>query len=72
MRETYNRAFKEWKENVSYFASLVMTLNHQIWNWYQRNDTLARLYDSLWKKAHEYGSRHFKGKDAEYYFNFLD
>ena len=72
VRDTYNRAFKEWKDNVEYYASFVMTLNHQIWNHYQTNKKLARVYDELWKKAHAYGSDHFKGKDAEYYFSFLD
>ena len=72
IEDTYNRAFAEWKDNVEYFASFVMTLNHQIWNWYQKNEEYGRLYDSLWRKADAYGSEHFKGKDAEYYFSFLD
>jgi hypothetical protein len=72
IEDTYNRAFKEWKDNVEYFASFVMTLNHQIWFWYQKNDTIAKVYDSLWKKAHAFGSEHFKGDDATYYFTFLD
>ena len=72
IRDTFNRAFREWKTNVRYFASLVMTLNHQIWNWYGKNDDYGRLYDELWHKADEWGCSHFTGEDAEYYFNFLD
>ncbi len=73
IRDTYKRAFAEWKDNVKYFASLVMTLNHQIWRWHERNnDKLGRLYDELWRKADEWGCNHFKGEDASYYFNFLD
>ena len=72
VRDTYNRAFRGWKHNVEYYASFVMTLNHQIWNHYQTNEKLARVYDELWKKADNYGRDHFKGKDAEYYFSFLD
>jgi len=73
IRDTYNRAFSEWKDNVNYFASLVMTLNHQSWNWYEKkNDTLGLLYDALWSEADSYGCTHFKGKDLEYYLEFLD
>lgn len=73
VRDTYRRAFKEWKNDVEYYASFVMTLNHRLWMWYERkNDRMAKLYDELWRKADEYGCGHFKGEDAEYYFRFLD
>lgn len=73
VRDTFKRAFREWKENVEYYASFVMTLNHRLWMWYDKgNGQMARLYDELWKKADEYGCDHFTGKDAEYYFSFLD
>lgn len=72
IRDTYKRAFSEWKDNVQYFASLVMTLNHKIWMWYEKDEKIARVYDELWKKAHNFGSGHFKGEDAKYYFTFLD
>ena len=72
IKDTYKRAFDEWKDNVDYYASLVMTLNHLIWHHYQTNEPIARVYDELWRKAHSYGVKHFKGKDLEYYVNFLD
>lgn len=72
IRDTYRRAFDEWKDNVEYFASFVLTLNHQIWDWYRKDEGIARLYDELWHKANAWGIGHFKGKDAEYYFRFLD
>lgn len=73
VKDTYNRAFANWKDNVDYFASLVLTLNHLLWYHYDKgNVQRAMVYDALWKKAHSYASNHFKGKDAEYYFNFID
>lgn len=72
IKDTYNRAFNEWKDNVEYFASFVMTLNHQIWNWYKKDEKIGKLYNDLWEKAHNFGSEHFKGEDASYYFSFLD
>ena len=73
VKDTFKRAFNEWKENVEYFASFVMTLNHLIWYWHEKGDeNRAELYDSLWRKADEWGCTHFKDADAEYYFSFLD
>ena len=73
IRDTYQRAFKGWKDNVEYFASLVMTLNHKIWIWYERgNNEYAAIYNELWEKADQYGRETFKGEDATYYFQFLD
>lgn len=72
IKDTYKRAFEGWKDNVEYYASFVMTLNHKIWEWYEKDEKLARLYDELWRKADEYGRNYFEGEDAEYYFEFLD
>ena len=73
VRDTAKRARAEWKDNVQYYASLVMTLNHRIWFWHDRgNEKMARLYDELWRAAHRFGCEHFKGEDAMYYYEFLD
>ena len=31
IQDTFNRAFKEWKENYKYLTELVLVLNHKIW-----------------------------------------
>ena len=72
IKDTYNRAFNEWKDNVEYYASLVMTLNHKIWEWYEKDEAVAKLYNELWMRADDYGRDNFKGKEAEYYFNVID
>lgn len=73
IRDTYKRAFEGWKDNVEYFASLVMTLNHKIWFWYEHgSENFTNLYNELWEKADQYGMANFKGEDATYYFQFLD
>ena len=73
IRNTYERAFNEWKNNVQFFASLVCTLNHQIWNHHEAgNEAIARVYDELWKKADAFAYDHFTGKDIKYYSDFLD
>ncbi len=73
IKDTYRRAFSEWKTNVEYFTELVMVLNHKIWQHYEAGrEQLARLYDELWREANSFGLENFKGKDLEYFWQTLD
>ena len=71
IRDTYRRC-REWKDNMEYWASLVMTLNHKIWQWHEKDVAVAAVYNELWTYADDWGREHFKGDDAEYYYDFLD
>lgn len=72
VKDTFDRAFKEWKNDVVYMAEFVMVLNHKIWDYYQTNEPLARVYNDLWIKADNYCRDNFKDKDLSYYYNFID
>ena len=72
VKDTLNRAFKEWKNDVKYMAELVVVLNHKIWEHYETNEPLARVYDKLWRETDNFCREHFKGEDLSYYFNFID
>lgn len=50
VQDTFNRAFAEWKSNYIYLTEMVMVLNHKIWQWYQKNDELSKLYDKSGNK----------------------
>lgn len=72
VQDTFNRAFKGWKNNYVYLTEFVLVLNHKIWQHYETNEPLARLYDKLWRKADEWACKHLKGEEAEYYYRVLD
>lgn len=72
VKDTFNRAFKEWKSNYKYLTELVMVLNHKIWQKHETNYALAKVYDELWRKADEWACENLKGEEAEYYFRTLD
>ena len=72
IKDTFNRAFNEWKNDVKYFTELVMVLNHKTWNFYDTDRDLAYVYNTLWKEANSYGLNHFKGDDLRFYINVLD
>lgn len=72
VRDTYKRAFKEWKNDIIYMTELVMVLNHKIWQHYENQSSLAEVYNELWLEADEYGINHFKGDELDYYIRTLD
>ncbi len=85
IRDTYKRAFEEWKTNTEYITELVLVLNYKIWNF----DALAKkagispedkaryeqyeaVYDELYHECDEWCRENLKGEDAAYYFRTLD
>lgn len=72
VKDTFNRAFKEWKDNYKYLTELVMVLNHKIWEHYETNEPLARVYNELWEKAQNYGYEHLKDDELTYFWKTLD
>ena len=72
VKDTFNRAFKEWRTDHIYLTELVMVLNHKIWQHYQNNEPLARVYNNLWEKADAYAMDNLKGEELEYYLRTLD
>lgn len=74
IRDTYHRAFSEWKDNYKYLTELVMVLNHKIWQHYDpREDSpLARLYNELWEEADLWAQENLKGEELDYYYQVLD
>lgn len=69
---TYNTAFRFWKDNYKYLTELVMVLNWKIWQWYDTNEPLARLYNDLWEKTQSYGYDNLKDDELTYFFTTLD
>ena len=84
VKDTYERAFKEWKSNTEYITELTLVLNHKIWCWYdavQRitdptlksyADRLSHLYNDLWEQNDQWCMDHLKGEAADYYFRVTD
>lgn len=73
IKDTYKRAFNEWKTNVKYITELVMVLNHKIWYYYYENNMkLSKLYDTLWRKADGWCVDNLKGEDLNYFYRTTD
>ena len=73
VKDTFNRAFKEWKDNYKMLTALVIALNHKIWQHYEaENNELALVYDELWKKADQYAFDTLKDDELEYFIEVTD
>lgn len=73
IKDTYNRAFGEWKSNVEYVTELVIVLNHKIWQHYENgNNSYAALYDELWRECDNWCVDNLKGDDLDYFYATTD
>ena len=71
IKDTYERAFNEWKGNIKYMTELSMVLNHKCWH-FEYNQQLCELYCELWEKVDGYIMSKFKGDDIQFYLNITD
>lgn len=72
VKDTFNRAFKEWKNNTVYVTELALVLNHKIWQHADRNNNLAHVYDELWRKIDHWCCTNLKDDDLSYYYQTTD
>lgn len=72
IKDTFKRAFENWKDNYEYLTELVMALNWKIWEHYESNEKVARVYSDLWEKADGYAMDNLKGEELRYFLSTTD
>lgn len=72
IKDTFNRAFNEWKDNYKFLTELVMVLNWKIYEHYKNNNTYAKLYNDLWSEADRYAVDNLKDEEANYFYDITD
>ncbi|WP_290087836.1 hypothetical protein [Muribaculum intestinale] len=76
VKDTFRRAFAEWKGNYKYLTELVMVLNHKIAYHYNpakgAPNVLANLYNELWEEADSYANTHLEGEEYAYFYSITD
>jgi hypothetical protein len=72
IRDTFMRAFTEWRKDYIYLTELVIVLNHKIWQWYEKDEKYARLYNELWEVADSYACNNLKGEEASFFYQITD
>lgn len=72
IKDTYKRAFEEWKGDHKYLTELAMALNWKIWEHYDRNNQYAELYNDLWIKTDLWAQNNLEGEELAYYYRTTD
>ena len=72
IEELCETLFEKNKNNVKYLTELVLVLNWKIWDYYETDENIARVYDKLWRKLDEYCCENLKWEEARYYFRKTD
>lgn len=73
IKDTYKRAFTDWKDNTVYVTELVMVLNWKAWEHSAKhNKKYTMLYTDLYYIVHKWCIDNLKGKDRQYYFETID
>ena len=72
VKETYRDVMRSWGDDLEFMCEWVISLNQKIWQHYNENRELAKVYDDLWRKADNYCREHFKGEELEKYYAYID
>lgn len=69
---TYSKLFEEYKDDYKLLTELVIVLNWKIWQHYESNEGLAKVYNFLWNKADYYACKNLKGNELLYFYKTTD
>lgn len=73
IRDTYKRAFSEWKSNTKFVTELVLVLNWKLWQHYEKgNQSIAEVYNELWQQTHQWCLDNLKDEALTYYLQTTD
>lgn len=72
IKDTFERAFSEWKTNYKYLTELVLVLNTKIWQWHDVRNDLAEIYNDIYWTAVDYAQTNLKDDELDYYYQLTD
>ena len=72
IQDTFNRAFKEWKEDYEFLTELVLVLNRKIWQYHEKRPEFAELYNTLEEQTDQYAMENLKDEELSYFFDVTD
>ena len=49
-----------------------MVLNHKIWQWYEKDKQLAKLYNEAFNTANDYALDNLHGSELTYFYCVTD
>ena len=83
VKDTFERAFNEWKDNCKYLVELCVVCNHLCWDLYELAKTNAsykeasKFFEECYWKCKDYafppeGESPFTEEEQSFFYNILD
>lgn len=73
IKDTFKRAFEEWKDDTVFVTELAMVLNYRWWKHYKTGNMLfSGTYQDLYYQVMDWADENLKGEDADYFYKTLD
>ena len=72
IKDTYKRGLEYAKTDYKVLTEFVMVLNWKIWEHYEDNEAIARVYNDLWQEADAFAIDYLKGDELSYFFRTTD
>lgn len=76
VRDTFERSFDAWKNDIRYLTNLSVVCNMKCWEHYEKGDKkLSELYSDCYYKTRDYAyddESPFTDEDRRYYFRLTD
>lgn len=72
IKDTFNRAFKEWKNNYEYITELACVMSWKSCAWYGKDNEKSRLYSNYYHEVDNWCLDNLKGDELTYYIKTTD
>ena len=73
IKDTWKRAFNEWKNDCVYLTELCIVMNLKCWaHYYKGNSKLSELYSNYFYKAQDYAYSHLKNDELTFFIETTD
>lgn len=74
VKDTFNRAFSEWKDNYVYLTELALVTNWKLWQWYADDpkNALFNLYHSYYEKVEGYAYDNLRDDELSFFIRVTD
>lgn len=73
IKDTFKRAFKEWKNDCVYLTELCITMNLKCWEWYKKgNQEYSDYYSERYYETRDYAYDHLKKDELTFFIETTD
>lgn len=74
VKDTFNKAFSEWKDNYVYLTELSLVTNWKLWQWYKNDpkNALVDFYSDCYETVKNYAYDNLRDDEFRFYLRVTD